>query len=261
MKYLFFILILANLVFFLWENGFRPESGGPRELALPRSAPERLELLSERSAPPDEIPPSPGEEAAASEEVPPVDLANGEMQNAEAQTPVSAPTEEEADARPAEEPKSRNCFKIGPYSVRQQAQEALELVRTHVEKAERVVLSGGVPDGWWVLFPKAASMEAARENRRMLLEKGVQDLWLFDKGELAGAISLGLYSIHDGALRAQADFTKKNIVTDIVPRLVPTRAEWVRVPWKGSPLELEELIHLLNSEGGETRLPAPQACD
>lgn len=271
MKYPFFVLVLANLVFFLWESGFRPADDGPRELPLPQAT-ERIELMSERPAVPvparaeSPVAAPVSQESATADagtESPPVEEASQEAPVAE---PSPPPPEQEAAGEAASkaaaaEAEARKCFRIGPYAARAQAQEALELVKTHVDKAELVILSTGVPDGWWVLFPKASNLEAARANRRMLLEKGVQDLWLFDKGELAGAISLGLYSIHDGAIRAQADFMKKNLVTEVVPRLVSSHSEWVRIPWPGTQMELEEVVHLLNSEGTETKLPAPVPCE
>lgn len=250
MKYLVYLLVLANVVFFLWETGFREgrESDGTyRELEIP-SGLERIALRGEVA----------GNAGAAA---PMVVAAAGPA--AQVPLPEISPQPETA-APPAETSvsgKPVDCFEIGPSQTQQEAEGFLELLESHAPKAEVVGKPGDVPDRWWVLFPKAASLEAGRENRRMLAEKGVVDTWLFDKGPLQGAISLGLFKTREEAEAARKAFMAKNIVAEVVPRLVRGKVYWVKIPWHRPGLEFEEIVQVLNTQDPTLRIPAPIPCD
>lgn len=235
MKALVYLLIFVNVVVFLWETGFRNRSDGFQELAIPSHL-ERILLV---------------EEAA--------DAVAMEPDTSEAEAP-EAPDEEPAPVvKPA--PKVSDCFLIGPAQTQAQANELLDLLKSQVGAASIETKSGEIPSGWWVLFPKAPSLDAARENRRMLLDKGVVDMWVFEKGSLQGAISLGLYSTREQAEAGQKQLTDKNIVTELAPRLVQGKVFWLRIPWTRPPLELEEIIQLLNTQDPDSKIPAPVPCE
>lgn len=238
MKKLVYLLILANVVFFLWERGFRGSDDGYRELAMPSHL-ERILLVQE-----------------AAETVP----MEPEPVDADAQ---SEPGLEGEDAPvPETKPAPRSdCFRVGPVETQAQADELLDLMKVHADGAVVETRAGEVPGGWWILFPKAPSLDAARENRRMLLAKGVVDMWVFEKGSLQGAISLGLYASREQAETARKQFADKSIVTEIAPRLVPGKVYWLRLPWTRPPLELEEIVQLLNTQDPDLRIPAPVACE
>lgn len=239
MKYFVYLLILVNVVFFLWETGFRGDGdGSSQELAIP-SGLERILLSSE----------------AADSEAAELEPGDAELKSVEAET-----TEEETPA-PEEKPAPRSdCFLIGPEPGKERAEELLGLLKSHTGEVSVEAKPGEVPAGWWILFPKAPSLEAARENRKMLAGKGVMDMWVFEKGSLQGAISLGLYSAREQAETARKQFTDKNIVTEIAPRLVQGQVYWLRIPWHRPQLELEEIVQLLNTQDPESKIPAPVAC-
>jgi hypothetical protein len=104
-------------------------------------------------------------------------------------------------------------------------------------------------------------MDTAKSNRKMLLEKGVTDLWLFDKGPLQGAISLGLFKTRNRAEQAQKKFTELGIITEVVPRQVRSEAYWVRIPWNRPALELEEILQSADAKGATGVPPALVPCD
>ncbi|WP_156912656.1 SPOR domain-containing protein [Methylocaldum szegediense] len=135
-----------------------------------------------------------------------------------------------------------NCFQWGPVTDETRARGILEQVKVRSNEASLVKKPSALTDGWWVLFPKAHDMDTANSNRKMLLEKGVTDLWLFDKGPLQGAISLGLFKTRVRAEQAQKKFTDQGIITEVVPRQVPRDAYWVRIPWTGPTTDLDELL-------------------
>ena len=104
-------------------------------------------------------------------------------------------------------------------------------------------------------------MEAAKAKRQMLQDQGIRDFWLFNRGELQGAISLGLFNARDKAEVAQKQFMGKNVLSEIVPRMVQMDAYWVKIPWIRPKLDLEEIVQTLNMENSELRIPAPISCN
>ena len=73
---------------------------------------------------------------------------------------------------------------VGPSQDKAEAENFLSLLKSHAPKAMVEPKPGDVPDGYWVIFPKAVSIAAGKENRKMLADKGILDTWLFDKGPL-----------------------------------------------------------------------------
>jgi hypothetical protein len=256
MKYLFFLLVFANVLLFLWEDrtrGFHPDADSAhRELPLP-GAVERIALLSERPAVP-----------KATDEFEEAEMAlqsklNAEAEQAESSRPEQPP--QPPEPVPAPPVTVTDCYQMGPFSTRSAATELLGLIKPHAREAAIGVKPSDVADGWWVLIPKAESMEAAKAKRQMLQEKGVRDFWLFNKGELQGAISLGLFQSRDKAETAQKQFMEKNIISEVVPRSVRAEAYWIRIPWTRPALDLDEVVQTLKMENSELRIPAPVPCN
>ncbi|CAL1241255.1 hypothetical protein [Candidatus Methylocalor cossyra] len=246
MKLLVYLLILLNVVFFLWESGFRHDpSDTAQALALPSDA-EPIVLANE-AIPSAEEPPEPSDAGPTAPDLP-----------VPAEPPPPAAEPPPALPSPPAEP---TCFRLGPLATREQATALLDLIKTHVEQAGIEARPGEVPDGWWVLFPKADNLDAARANRRELAKKGVRDMWVFEKGPLQGAISLGLYNTREQAEAGQRQFADKNVVTDVVPRLVRGRVYWVKIPWRRPALELEEIIQVLNTQDPELKIGSPIPCE
>jgi hypothetical protein len=252
MKPTFFLLILINVIVLLWETGYgRNPDESYQELPIPSNV-EKIVLINELADTPT-LEPEAAEAAEAVVEAEPDAAIPAEAAAESEEVPVP-----EAPEPPAPPP---GCFNVGPFPDQARATEVLDLLKPQSFEARTEERPGDVPDGWWVIFPKASSLELARENGRALAQKGVQDMWVFDRGPLLGAISLGLYDNRDKAVLAQRQFADKNIVTEVVPRLVRGRVHWLRIPWEGRPaLELEEIVETLNSQDPDARIPAPVAC-
>jgi len=237
MKSFVYLLILANVVFFLWEISMRGGDDAYRELPIP-SGLERILLSSEA-----------------------VDSEAAELEPGEAELKsVEAEATEEEPAPEVKPPPPSNCFLLGPEPDKARAEELQMLLKTHTSEVNLEAKPGELPNGWWIVFPKAASLEAARQNRQMLQGKGVVDMWVFEKGSLQWAISLGLFSKREQAETARKQFADKSIVTEITPRLVQGEVYWLRIPWHRPQLELEEIVQLLNTQDPDSRVPAPIAC-
>jgi len=238
MKLAFYVLLLANIVFYLWETGGnRPPSNVDRiELQLPESA-EQIRLLKELPVIPKRVP------AAAVETRPPESSTPEET--GELPPGVSLVTPSDSPS-PAADP---FCYVYGPYGQAGKAQAVLDAHQAKLQEASVVTMADVVAEGYWVLFPKAENIYAARANRKMLMEKGVQDAWVFDKGEMAGAISLGVFNSRDKADLMQEQLRAKGIEVEVKPRLARSDAFWVQVSWKNGR---ETLSKLLPDEGGLT---------
>ena len=236
MKYLFYVLVVINLVFFVWKLGLQHG-----ETFLRDDNDRHMEL--------------------------PEDVADFEGGDDREEYPAGPEAVEDATGpiiiEPPPEPRhasAKGCFEIGPIQNREAAEGFMSLLAHSAKEIRLVIRPGDVPEGWWVVYPKASTLEATHANRRMLEAHGIFDSWLFDKGPLAGAISLGLYKTREEADQALRLLAEKGIGAKVVPRLVRGEVFWLKIPWTGLPLALEETIQVLNSQDPTLAMPLPAVC-
>jgi hypothetical protein len=250
MKFTFFLLLLANIAFYLWEARLEHGDGELKHIALnlPDTT-ERINLLSE--VPPvfvDQL-----QTAAASPLVKTdaaVTPAKNQSQKLSVQPLPSGVTINTLSPNPyALPPVNPGCWLLGPFVTELNARIAQENVAGKVQQTSLVNRSAGVAEGYWLLYPRAESIDAGRDNRRMLLDKGIHDLWLFDRGELAGYISLGLYQTRLEAEQAQKKYFERNVATEIRPRETSVQGYWIEISWQGGRNQLESV---LGNPGKET---------
>jgi hypothetical protein len=253
MKNLFYLLIVLNVVFFVWKNGLEPHvsdpatatagsfsfsDGGDRQLTLPAAGPD--------------IAPA----------TPPADAAAGQTPTHQVAEGGEGPADFAEPEKPLEPllQSADGCYEIGPILTREAAEAYLGLIGSSVQEARVVIKTGAVPDGWWVLYPKARTLEGARANRRLLAKYGVFDSWIFDKGPLALAISLGLYKTRGEAEQAAKPLMDRGVIVEVAPRRVRGEVFALKLNWSGLPLELDEKVQLLNSQDSALQMPAPSQC-
>ncbi len=236
MKYIFYLLIVINLVFLVWKFGLQQ-----KESLWQDEEEQRIDVTEGATAMPAGVDWDDGFETLPPESDPDDALPG------------------EASALPATA-KSDGCFEIGPIQTREQAESFITLLEPSVKVINLVIRPGDVPDGWWVLYPKAATREAALANRHMLESHGIYDSWLFDKGPLEGAISLGVYATREEAEQALLPLTGQGIAAKVIPRLVRGEVLWLKIPWPGLPLALDEAVQTLNSQDPALAMPAPAPC-
>ncbi len=98
------------------------------------------------------------------------------------------------------------CWELGPF---EQAIEAEQLrLPTGIQRVKIDRSQVRVPAGFYVLVPPAANREAARQTVERLKAKGVRDSWLFASGPLRNAISLGMFSKKENAMRRKRQIEK-----------------------------------------------------
>lgn len=217
MKKLFFLLLLGNVIFYLWVNNVQPKPDQDQRLSVDPSL-ERIVLQSELEPEPEQ---KPKKEIEISSKV---ELTGKE---AAAETPII---------------KTETCYYTSPIkewesSVALQTALKNEAVRSEIlsEKLFENV-------GYWVMYPAAADMKQARANVRTLKEMGVKDYWLFRKGARKGAISLGMFKEQQRAEKIKAEWLAKGIHLEIRPHRVSREAFKLRINTDKSRQQLLEVI-------------------
>ncbi len=206
MRWLFLLLLAANILLFSWiwladgaDGGarqaaeLRAGAQGGRQLVLlseleSHAAAERQEPVAEEPAPPraaEPEPPSPTESAAAA----PV---------AARKTPSPAPA-----ARPERSPAAgggKRCYVLGPFASANEVQRVVQRSGSTAAVVERRWSNPRQRPGYWVHIPPAASAGEARAAlRRLTSLEGSGDIQLITSGEMRHAISLGIFSTMENA--------------------------------------------------------------
>ncbi|QFY41316.1 hypothetical protein F6R98_00690 [Candidatus Methylospira mobilis] len=247
MRVIFFILLTANIAFYVWEVRSQHSEDGVRHIALDLpNATEHIKLLSEVPPPQAEQPPLPAEQLMPAPA--PITPAKGAKLKISLQQPTQAVIAA-ANVQPAPPVHAPGCWLVGPFVTDMNARIAQEGIARKVPQTTLVNRSVGVADGYWLLYPRAANIEAGRDNRRLLQEKGIRDLWLFDRGELAGYISLGLFQTKEGVEDAQKKYFERNIATEIRPRETAIQGYWIEIPWQGGRSQLETVLGAFDKSG------------
>ena len=166
MRYLFFLLILANLGYWGWHQAVAQPKPLPPTRVIADVPP--LLMLSEREA--GELMPEP-----------------------ETQPDIVAVADDAIT--PGEGGADRRCFTIGPYRTSELANAVLLAIReeqgfpvTLREREEEEIA------GYWVYLEPYPTRKAALAVARELAQKGIKDYYVVPSGESVNAVSLGLFS-------------------------------------------------------------------
>ncbi|MBL3598710.1 MAG: hypothetical protein JMN25_02425 [gamma proteobacterium endosymbiont of Lamellibrachia anaximandri] len=284
MKWLFFLLLLANIGVFIWaypqqqvsRNGHlntdgvatlillsevpdeaEPQSGQksdhPSDLPVevteePATPPTSEERLTPKAEPAQTIVADSGE--ISGEVVPEPVLEKGlEEEKKAAEPPAVAAVEPqiskpvippEEDIATTEEPEkvlvdTTTCVSIGPLSKRAMVDtlsiRLLALDVTTRLKTESVKEQAG----YWVVVPPQKDRAAAVATVKRLKGAGVTDLWRFTSGELAHAISLGLFRNEDRAEARKKLIADKGFDVEVRPRVRKQSSYRLEYSYKDTP--------------------------
>ncbi|RMG37409.1 MAG: hypothetical protein D6720_03240 [Gammaproteobacteria bacterium] len=244
MRWLIGLLLVANLVLFLWWHANRGQGTLPVRAPLPDLG--ELELIREASPPapglraapeasadgemPEEAPAAPVVEvpkapkmisASVGDEVPPGAETQAETPAAETEV-VSAPQAPAAESPPPEArsefgatemPPQTQCWELGPFED-QAAVESLRLPANAEKRLSKAVSMREVT-GFYVLIPPQPDRESAHAMVGRLKEKGVRDFWLFHSGPLKNAISLGLFNRGKNAQRRMEEIERLGFSAEV----------------------------------------------
>lgn len=212
MKWIIYLLLLANLAVFVWyfQWGEKPEAG---TAALPREVEEspRLVLRGERDA-----------------------------QRASAAAPGSG-----AGSGVEHQAPSPQCYTVGPFARSKLAGEAARRLEVLGIEARQRMSSDSSRDGYWVMIAPAASRAAARKTVRKLKDEGIKDYFRVATGDWTNAVSLGVFSRPDLARRRLEQITALGFAPRIEQVALPKREYWLDWPIEsGRLLSRKELAAL-----------------
>lgn len=210
MRYLIYLLVIANLVFWAWYPAPPPPMPRDAALSLPPGV-ESLVLLRER-----EQDPKPAETDPPLASEPQASEAPGDDVPLEETPPEPEPVAEEV-------PVDR-CYSIGPFmAAEDQAAAAASLRRAGLEVKPR---SSDVqePIGYWVYLPAMAS-EEARRVAAALTRQGVSDYFIGKQNY----ISLGAFSAKPAAEERRRQITALGYEPRLDPRFRTRTAFWLDV--------------------------------
>ena len=215
MKALIFLLVVANLLFYAFSQGYfghadNPDAGRVEQQVKPdsihivaRGEPAATPAKESETATP--APAAPAGEAAPAPEIAPKSEAKSD---AKPET-KEAPTKEAKESK--EEPAANICLAWEHLSVA----EADRLTALFGERFAKLKLSRKAVDaevsGWWVYIPPLAGKPEADKKAGELRSLGVTDYFAIQDGPNRFAISLGVFSSEKGAQERLAELKGKGV--------------------------------------------------
>ncbi len=196
MKTFFFLVLLINIIFFLWEyKAVKTHS----PLVGQESVTKQILLLSELS--------EGGSEGIIvdNKSAPPDMLLNNKSSFKEEQSNTQI------------ENKSY-CYQVGPFLSESLLDDWVVKNKVDINLLTKVSEKSKKVTGFLVYYPQANTFQQAKKHIQLLENKGVTDFWLFRKGELKGIISLGLFATKKRAVVLQNKFLNSGLNVKIMPR-------------------------------------------
>jgi len=260
MRLVFWFFLLLNLTFFYWQYS-QPQKAEPPLLqaeALP-SGVERLVLLRERglgmasqaqaSVVPNIPQPAPEPPASTGEQV--------SQEVAPAQIPLKA------EALPEPEPPApivMACFTLGPLKDEADAGRMYKALLALDLRAEQRLSERRELKGYWVFLPPLKSYADARRKVQMLQEKGLDDMYIMGKGEVANAISLGLFSRKSTATGRFNQVRRIDPATMMKPRYRVIKERWLDLTVDSAQTEKIASITALADRQSDVELVQRKVC-
>jgi cell division protein FtsN len=284
MRVFLILLILANLGYLAWQQGWvveRTEPAAVGEQAAFQPAQQTLTLLNElpqarldlmdslarsRTARTDaaqqleqlrgDIDAVAGEITENQQQLAQDQARSTEVQQALLNTLDAAVAEAQAEieASPAATPDAAPalpwCAQAGVFADRPAAESFMNSLENLGGSAEIEAREEPVSSTWWVHMPAFSSEAVAMERLQELQARGI-DSYYMRSGEMAGGISLGVYSRQESALIAQQQLADRGYATSIREVFRMGERLYVRVRLPDATLrEAPEWAGFLASAGG-----------
>lgn len=153
MRYIFILLLIANIAFFVWIQRFSPVVSKP--FSAVDQGVKSLQLVAE-------------------------------IDDGKAATPVQKPVEINEDVQQV-------CFSAGPFDIEANVHAAAETIEPLVLKTNIRKITTTQEAGYWVYLPALSSRAEALKKGRELAAAYVKDYYVVTSGDNENSISLGLY--------------------------------------------------------------------
>lgn len=210
MRWIFFLLLVANLVYFGWE--LDRETTIQRKqasalLAIPATA-QQLQLINEMPSPPAPRTVEPAPEVVIDTIVASAEMADPAM--------VTELPEIQADVTAANIP-VYSCYRYGPIL---DEEPATNLQNWFVQRNFVATIQAREEPGkqmYWVYLAPQQSRENAMALLKEMQSKGLDDFRLINRGDLQNAISLGLFSSREAVNNRLEELKEKGYVPVVVP--------------------------------------------
>jgi len=220
MRYLFFLVLLGNVIFYVWE--WRTAALKPLLLPAKESITfeHKILLLSE---------------------IQPVQK-TGKSQLQEQQVGRVQESPYTDQISPQDLENELVCFEVGPFDNKDQF---LEWNEKNLIKAKNIsfhLKDIEIVSGYLVYYPAAETTLQAEDNVAILESKGVDNLWLFKFGDMKGAISLGFYDTEARAKQIRKSLEKSGVDAKIKTHSKVKNHTFARIAWNKNEPEISKFI-------------------
>lgn len=207
MKAVFFLLLLVNLLFFLWEknlgqskpNAAPPIPAGVEKLTL---APQSNQPTTNSSTPPQATPEPVKEPAPAA-------------------SPEPTP--------PAQSTSESSCQRIGPFDTQNQTVSFQKKLKSQNLEATPVKIPTNVETGYILVYPPAPDLETAQTNRKMLESKGLKGSWVINEGANQFGVTVAFLNSKQKADTAVVRYQSAGLNLLVIPKLSPGEKWWLEL--------------------------------
>lgn len=175
MRTVFLILVIVNVVAFIWFGWLRSPTQAPVH-ATPLPQVQPLKLIA--------------------------DLTPAERQSL-ADTAASVSTPASTSTLAANHASGESCASYGPFLDIHAVQTGAERLQKDGANVTQRMVPGKVRLGYWVYLPPFGSQREADAAAKLLRARGVKDIYVVTSEANRNAISLGVYSDRYGALAHQ----------------------------------------------------------
>jgi len=218
-KWVILFLVLINVAFFGWRLSRDQDAvvaGAAAPLPTGSAMVNRLLLVSEvdadvlrrRRKPPSQQPESPAQVTDTHLETASVSRDN---------VPASPP---ETD---------RECYTIGPLDNEDDISALGAWFSAQGSQATLRSDERREASSTWVFLPPLDSRQAADERLREMQAANIDDIYVIPRGDMANAISLGLYSQSDSLQRRISELEERGFTPSLLPRYRTVTASWFDV--------------------------------
>jgi len=224
-KWVILCLVLINVVFFGWQLSRDQEvvvAGEPVPPATRSAMVNRLLLVSEldrgvlrqRRNVPSPQPSAPPEQRSPAE----VAKRHADTASVSRENALAAPLESDIE-----------CYTVGPLqneddisalSAWFSAQGSLATLRS--DERREVVST-------WVFLPPLESRQAANDRMQEMQAANIDDIYVIPRGDMANAVSLGLFSQKDSLERRIVQLEERGFTPSVLPRYRTVTASWFDV--------------------------------